>query len=40
MTQELTLDNTDPLHGSCYQCTDAGNNTAVATLNCNNCTID
>ena len=36
MTQELTLDNTDPLDGGDYQCTItniAGNTTAMTTLN-------
>ena len=36
MTQELTLDNTDPLDGGDYQCTftnNAGNDTAVTNLN-------
>ena len=36
MTQELTLDNIDPLDGGEYQCTitnDAGNDVAMTTLN-------
>ena len=36
MTQELTLNNTDPLDGGDYQCTitnNAGNDTAMTTLN-------
>ena len=36
MTQELTLDNTDPLDGGEYLCTitnGAGNDTAMTTLN-------
>ena len=36
MTQELTLDNTDPLDGGDYQCTitnTAGNTSAMVTLN-------
>ena len=36
MTQELTLDNTNPLDGGDYQCTitnNAGINTALTTLN-------
>ena len=36
MTQELTLNNTDPLDGGDYHCTitnDAGNDTAMTTLN-------
>ena len=36
MTQELTLNNTDPLDGGDYHCTitnNAGNDTAMTTLN-------